>query len=686
MKPEEPAAYDFTQRQQDQQNPAVYTPNQMLGNTPQSVGVEPGGFDQTIGQVSVGTSPATATSTPDSAPNETPPVSASSTWSMPPSDTPASSGFFMAPPPQQMPTTTPTPMNMAGADNGTAMYPPTVDGSRGKRPWVIGGVVAATVLLIAAGVGFGYYLPSTPGRVWSSGLGRSGKALAMVTNKAAEPKTIQQFQHSKMSLKANVTWGSMQANLAWSGNSDDKNAKGNLVFSSTDSSIPTEKYHGRLDYLLQYAGTKQLPDVYFKVSDLQNLSLADYDARLAGYVNTWIFVSADALKQYYPGFSTEGAATNARSVTSQDVADAAKALTTTVQEYVLTGNPDKAVIIQKEFVGKEKIDDVGTYHYKAAIHKENAKKYCEALMPKMAATQLYKKLAAETAQKDDEIKAAVRSCQQSVESSIKDTDVFDVWIDSKYRLIHKIRIPSADSKDGSYTDFGQNYKGGDTVSLFARFHQGGENAYDGEWTVDTNMPTGVTTSKLTGKPQKVNENLLKFDVTFLSEPTQEKVDGTAPKDAVPITTILNALGATPSGTNSSSPGNSSPISERAKDAERQTDINAINSHLEAFYAQNGSYPTLADLQDNAFVAKNFSDLDTSALLDPNQVSGTIQVTSSQNPAHYGYTALSNSGENCENTVRTKMEATVTYYNSGCDDFILTATLSTGAAYTKKSTF
>ena len=37
------------------------------------------------------------------------------------------------------------------------------------------------------------------------------------------------------------------------------------------------------------------------------------------------------------------------------------------------------------------------------------------------------------------------------------------------------------------------------------------------------------------------------------------------------------------------------IQQKARDTERQTDIKAVHGQLEAYYAQNGAYPALADL-------------------------------------------------------------------------------------------
>ena len=61
------------------------------------------------------------------------------------------------------------------------------------------------------------------------------------------------------------------------------------------------------------------------------------------------------------------------------------------------------------------------------------------------------------------------------------------------------------------------------------------------------------------------------------------------------------------------------IQQRARDTERQTDVKAIHGQLEAYYAQNGRYPTLANLQDvssGGWVETNMKGLDVEAQQDP----------------------------------------------------------------------
>src|ERR1041385_5651051 len=58
------------------------------------------------------------------------------------------------------------------------------------------------------------------------------------------------------------------------------------------------------------------------------------------------------------------------------------------------------------------------------------------------------------------------------------------------------------------------------------------------------------------------------------------------------------------------------IQQKARDTERKTDINAVASHLEAYNAQNGRYPTLANVNDAAFRSANMKGLPDDALKDP----------------------------------------------------------------------
>jgi prepilin-type N-terminal cleavage/methylation domain-containing protein len=110
------------------------------------------------------------------------------------------------------------------------------------------------------------------------------------------------------------------------------------------------------------------------------------------------------------------------------------------------------------------------------------------------------------------------------------------------------------------------------------------------------------------------------------------------------------------------------IQQKARDNQRQTDVAAVASHVEAFNAQNGYYPSLADLQDSTFVSGNLKGLDPDALIDPKgtAIAGTASSTA------YGYATTG-----CTNT-------TATSATNQCTGFTLTANLESGGTYVKKS--
>lgn len=112
------------------------------------------------------------------------------------------------------------------------------------------------------------------------------------------------------------------------------------------------------------------------------------------------------------------------------------------------------------------------------------------------------------------------------------------------------------------------------------------------------------------------------------------------------------------------------IQQKGRNSQRQTDINAVNGHIEAFYAQYAFYPTQADLASASFRTAFMKGLDPEALRDPKQAAGgTIGATVSA--TQYSYVAAG--GTNCSNTTATTITAGEPVDNE-CESFTLTAQL------------
>ena len=116
------------------------------------------------------------------------------------------------------------------------------------------------------------------------------------------------------------------------------------------------------------------------------------------------------------------------------------------------------------------------------------------------------------------------------------------------------------------------------------------------------------------------------------------------------------------------------IQQKARNSQRQTDINALDSHLEAYYAQNGVYPSIGQMNDSSWVSANMKGLDPEALKDPKGSAQTLAATTSS--TEYGYAAKAGASACPDPSTLTDLAT--------CDSFTLTATLEGGGTYSKSS--
>lgn len=111
----------------------------------------------------------------------------------------------------------------------------------------------------------------------------------------------------------------------------------------------------------------------------------------------------------------------------------------------------------------------------------------------------------------------------------------------------------------------------------------------------------------------------------------------------------------------------SGIQKKARDSERQTDIKAVHGQVEAYYAQNGKYPTLANLNDSVWVTANLKGLDSSALHDPKGTATPVAAAAAASVYSYAVTPAG-----CDNTT------------TDCTAYTLTATLEGGGTFARTS--
>lgn len=104
------------------------------------------------------------------------------------------------------------------------------------------------------------------------------------------------------------------------------------------------------------------------------------------------------------------------------------------------------------------------------------------------------------------------------------------------------------------------------------------------------------------------------------------------------------------------------VQQKARNTKRQTDIRSLQTQLEAFYAENGYYPSLADMNSESWLKTNMKSLDPNAKVDPSNANQTTGVLLAAPAAKsYSYAVTDTNGKSCESD------------DTNCAKYILTAT-------------
>lgn len=105
----------------------------------------------------------------------------------------------------------------------------------------------------------------------------------------------------------------------------------------------------------------------------------------------------------------------------------------------------------------------------------------------------------------------------------------------------------------------------------------------------------------------------------------------------------------------------SGIQQKARNSKRQTDAQSLQTQLEAFYSQNGYYPSLTDMNSSTWLGTNMKSLDQNALIDPSNPTQSKTLLASPAAKSYSYAVTDSSGNSCEST------------DTNCAKYTLTAT-------------
>lgn len=525
-------------------------------------------------------------------------------------------------------------------------------GGTSKKKLLLGGLITLLVIGGSLGYVFGFYLPNKPANVYQTGLDRSGENLNKLVEKITDKNQLEKIQNSQIIATAEAKSAGSTFSGTFAVKQDKTKGDGSL-----DIKVNTEGEERALNvkFLSELLENKKYPNYYFQVNGIKALGLGSFLPGLDDYEGKWIAVESDYLESI---FTDQDAPKNTENVTAEEVASLVRTVSSTTNEYLLTSDKKKAVLENRAYIGRETSDGIKTHRYKVGVNKPHAKQFCKVLSERMISHPAYKKLAnMDDKAVEEQKKDTAKNCDADIDQEIKDDMTMDLWIDAKYKLVHKLRIYDENNKN-NYADIGQKYTGGDNISFFIAYHDEADKT-DAKLTVD--VDTKAYTSKGTFTWVEKKEEGLEAKITFEAKPYDGEVKVAKPAGAIGIQEVMQKFGFEPPQTSPPS-GN---VQLKAKDAERQSDIRALQSQLEVYYAENGFYPSLTNVNSTSWRASNMRGLDKEALKDPDGTATTLATTATAKQYGYKPTGCAAGGNECQ-------------------AFSLTAILSTGTPFTKNS--
>ncbi|HUC95964.1 MAG TPA: hypothetical protein VMR76_03340 [Candidatus Saccharimonadia bacterium] len=117
----------------------------------------------------------------------------------------------------------------------------------------------------------------------------------------------------------------------------------------------------------------------------------------------------------------------------------------------------------------------------------------------------------------------------------------------------------------------------------------------------------------------------------------------------------------------------SGIRQRERNDTRISDIRTIQTNLESFYANNGFYPSLSEMNSQQWTNDELKQVPNSDLIDPSSKTGMQNFTKTAQRRSFVYNVTSASGSSCDNKT------------VPCAQYILSVTLEGNAGtYSVKS--
>ena len=406
-----------------------------------------------------------------------------------------------------------------------------------KPPFKLALIAGLVLLLGGAAAAYTVVQNNDPDAAWQQALNRTADGFDTITEKAvAEPQ------------KGGTLSGSFNV-------SSPIVADGTLTGSWYESDLQASGEVGILglrttsEIRAITAAGSAYPDIYLKVDGLAGLDVLlgvsnpALGELVSGVNDQWFVIDRTLISQATT--NAESTEMQAEMPTAEDAADLAEKTSAVLRDRLFTDDPEKAVVVVDQYLGKEDFDGADTFAYSVRVQKEQFRAFVTEMKDAIGQTAFAQYLIDSSGNPDANLEEVLGfdALQEEIEKQDFTDATAKAWVDARGKFIRNIRITDPGSEDGStYIDFGMPYSGGDDLPFTITL-----NSTDGE-------DTGVIELSLTyGQETSVVE--LGFDVAVSSqangdiqargsltiEGSDEELSLEAPTDARNILELMSVL-------------------------------------------------------------------------------------------------------------------------------------------------
>lgn len=443
-------------------------------------------------------------------------------------------------------------------------------------------IAAITAVVLAVGIGgfvFGYYIPNQPENVWETAMNRTADEMSAFVEKIGDPKIMESLTKNKMTITGAYDGNEIEVDL----NVDskfDKKSTDNTIGLDVKGQQPDQQINLKADFKTQIIDDSLWPNIYFRVSGFSELGISNFLPGINDFEDKWISIEQDFYKEF---LRDENGSVADENITQEEIASIASDIASVTNEYLFTADESKAVLKLKEFVGTEESEGIKANRYRTEFQQDKAEDYCKALIDKLFQNKTVRRLdditdsnQKEKADQEKEDCDFKTDDETSQASAFKDE--IDVWIDKKYKLLHKVRIvedleaqakfyqkEKKDCEERSnpygfnnsdtfckyyeeqietgekYYEFGQIYNGRDEMRLFS-VGKSETNREKYEYRADLNVH--IKTLIINGRifvTDKSEDGFGTFHIDINTEPYDGEIDSGKPEDATSIQDVTKYL-------------------------------------------------------------------------------------------------------------------------------------------------